>query len=118
MPYKDENKRREAHRKYMREVWYPKNKKKHQQYVKEQKEKLEAWLEEYKSSLSCEECGESHIATLDFHHIDPTEKESGVTASIRRWGNKERTIKEIKKCTVLCSNCHRILHWQLRNLLQ
>ena len=34
MPLKDIDKRREAHRKYMKEVWYPTNKKKHMQMVK------------------------------------------------------------------------------------
>jgi len=67
------------------------------------------FLNDYKSNLKCFECGETHLATLDFHHTDPTGKEFGVA----NFGGKSITkIKdEIKKCIVLCANCHRKLHW-------
>ena len=35
-------------------------------------EKRRQWLTEYKSSLSCARCGESHPATLTFHHRKPS----------------------------------------------
>lgn len=28
--------------------------------------------------------------------------------------SKERILREIEKCVVICSNCHRKLHWKQR----
>lgn len=57
--------------------------------------------------LECSQCGENHPAVLDFHHTDPSEKEAN-PSNIR---NRQDFLAEIKKCVVLCSNCHRKLHW-------
>jgi predicted HNH restriction endonuclease len=44
----------------------------------------------------------------DFHHIDPSIKEEGIGTLINKgW---KRLEAELKKCIVLCSNCHRIEH--------
>ena len=40
MPYKDSAKRKEHHKKYMREVWYPLNRSKHIKYVDNLKKKI------------------------------------------------------------------------------
>lgn len=58
----------------------------------------------------CEKCGYNKcIAALEFHHKDPTKK--GISAN-KMWTMKWETIaKEIKKCSLLCSNCHREAHW-------
>ena len=55
-------------------------------------------------------CGESDIATLDFHHLDPNQKEFSVAVLLRSsdWGKIET---ELKKCQLKCSNCHRRLHF-------
>lgn len=58
----------------------------------------------------CAHCGEAHPATLDFHHIDPAEKEITVSQAT----SKKQVLVEIQKCIVLCSNCHRKLHWNKR----
>jgi hypothetical protein len=53
----------------------------------------------------CEECGETNIHTLDFHHKNPENKEFQISlvGVHRRWSTIE---KEIKKCILLCRNCH------------
>ena len=48
MPYKDKNKRRENHKKYMKEVWYPLNKSKHIKYVSNIKDKISKFILEFK----------------------------------------------------------------------
>lgn len=112
MPVKDPEKRREAHRKYMREVWYPKNREKHIRAVrpnaKRAYEKYAKFLLEYKQTHPCTRCGEADPACLDFHHTDPAVKEFNVA----RAGGKslKKCQVEIDKCVVLCSNCHRKLH--------
>ena len=52
----------------------------------------------------CIECGESDPIVLDFDHI----KDKKFNISYMLQGHSWRSImKEIKKCQVLCSNCHR-----------
>ena len=60
----------------------------------------------------CSVCGAYHPAILDFHHIDPTKKDFTIAQS--RTKSKEKFLKELDKCIVLCSNCHRVLHWRER----
>lgn len=112
MPYKDPVKRREQHSKYMREVWYPKNRDKHILAVKPRKQQADLeirnFLFEYKQSRPCPNCGESDPVCLDFHHLDPTIKEFNVTQPKGR--SLEKIKAEISKCVVICSNCHRKLH--------
>jgi len=61
-------------------------------------------------SGGCAMCWETDITCLDFHHRDPSKKEMSV---MRLWAS-QRSIatidKEIAKCDILCSNCHRMLH--------
>lgn len=56
----------------------------------------------------CRKCGETRLYILDFHHIDPKEKEFSVADVIGR-GNKS-IAEEAKKCICLCANCHREFH--------
>ena len=57
----------------------------------------------------CLDCGgEFHSSVYDFHHLNPNEKEFKPSAL---FGNKFETLKkELDKCVLLCSNCHRIRH--------
>lgn len=47
---------------------------------------------------------------FDFHHLDPTTKEISYNLRHRSF---ESALKEVKKCIMLCSNCHRIEHARL-----
>ena len=71
-----------------------------------------AWWREIRSQYSCQECGEAHPATLDFHHRDPSQKLFTIAAAAASRMAKEKVLAEIEKCDVLCANCHRKLHWQ------
>jgi hypothetical protein len=67
---------------------------------------------EYISKQRCATCGENHPATLDHHHLDPTQKRFTVGAyRSRPWPT---LLKEIAKCVVLCANCHRKLEYDKR----
>jgi 5-methylcytosine-specific restriction endonuclease McrA len=54
----------------------------------------------------CSRCGYSKcLRALQFHHVDPATKlfgiaEKGVT---RAW---YKVVEELKKCVLLCANCH------------
>lgn len=81
--------------------------------VKEHKANLREQWQEYKATLMCTVCSESHPATLDFHHVvrDPTNRKLG---KLLRNGAYKDAYEEIKKCVVLCANCHRKHHHQER----
>jgi len=64
----------------------------------------------------CQLCGYDRcIDALEFHHIDPAKKEHSPSYVIfsRSW---ERAFKELEKCLLICSNCHREIHHQVRDL--
>ncbi len=62
----------------------------------------------------CVKCGyQKCIAALEFHHTDPAQKDfnlakKGCTFS---W---DRVKQEIEKCILVCSNCHREIHYELK----
>lgn len=68
---------------------------------------------EYKKGLSCSICGESRYWVLDFHHRNPIEKELDIAALVQGQ-NLKKLKEEIDKCDVLCSNCHRDLHFRMK----
>ena len=77
---------------------------------KKQRIRNKALFKELKRTLSCKKCGESHPATLEFHHRDPREKSLEVSIMVFKetW---KRVLREIAKCDVYCANCHRKEHW-------
>lgn len=76
--------------------------------------RIRTWLDDYKKELTCERCGFADFRALEFHHKNPGEKELNV-ADMLRYGSSIKTIRlEIGKCIVLCSNCHRIEHYERR----
>ncbi len=58
----------------------------------------------------CVECGyNKHTVALDFDHIDPKQKSFKISGNFNlRWSDLK---KELMKCQILCSNCHRIKHY-------
>ena len=72
------------------------------------------WLSDLKSKLKCSKCSESHISCLDFHHLNPDIKEINISMAANQ-RSIEHIKEEMDKCIVLCSNCHRKLHWNEKN---
>jgi hypothetical protein len=66
---------------------------------------------EYKGGC-CSRCGyDKNITSLEFHHLDPSQKEITPSKLInRKW---EILKKEIDKCVLLCSNCHKEEHQKI-----
>ena len=106
MPLKDPGKAKEYHRKYHKE-WYQKNKK--EQIAKQKKRKQDRfrWIWEYKAKRGCFECDQKHAAALDFHHVNPSEKDGNIHRYVSG-GQFKKVWSEIQKCIVLCANCHRV----------
>lgn len=104
MPFKDPEKRRAANRKHYAN---------HSERVRgkvtaAKKERMVGW-KAFKASLKCTKCDENHPAALDFHHVlsDPTNVP--ISTLIRNHAF-EKLKDELKKCVVLCANCHRKHH--------
>jgi len=73
------------------------------------KEKKQRTIE-YKGGV-CEHCqGTFHSAAFDFHHLDPKEKEyePGTLMGM----SDDLLFQELDKCILLCSNCHRVHHFE------
>jgi hypothetical protein len=84
--------------------------------TRERSKRYRMWFDEYKKTLKCEKCGEQHSATIDFHHKNPDEKEKNIACLAARCSKKrEEVFAEIRKCIVLCANCHRKLHWEIQH---
>lgn len=58
---------------------------------------------------ACSRCGfNACIKALTFHHRDPSEKEGTIANMLdQSWAAVE---KELRKCVLLCFNCHMIVH--------
>ena len=62
------------------------------------------------SGSKCNICGYNKaISALEFHHINPEEKEYGL-AQKGTCHKLENDIQELKKCILVCANCHREIH--------
>lgn len=62
---------------------------------------------EFKKTLKCIKCGESDHNCLDFHHIDPSDRHDNIS---NLYHCSKKFKEELKKCVVLCCNCHRKAH--------
>src|SRR5437763_13159787 len=70
--------------------------------------KNRAFLESHKNK-PCHDCGMNYLpCVMDFHHIVGTKSNS--VSHIAISGSRDRILREIKKCVLLSSNCHRIRH--------
>ena len=103
MPYKDVIKRRAAHKRYYDrhpDIYKEKNTKR--------KRMLLAYINDLKQ-ISCIDCGNSYPPyVMDFDHRNKDEKIGSVARLIHNGWSKTRLLTEIKKCDLVCANCHRI----------
>ena len=112
MPYKDPKKRKEANKKASAKH-YKNNTTKTKARTKQHREEYKRiWLE-FKSKVECAACGFAHPAAMDFHHTDPSNK-LGAVHEFARNKSWKKAYAEAAKCIVLCANCHRIHHYELR----
>ena len=66
-------------------------------------------IKQVKENNSCYKCNENRPYVLDFHHINPKEKDFNIGNMTQ---NSYKAIKtEISKCITLCRNCHSEFHY-------
>jgi hypothetical protein len=78
------------------------------------RKEAKAWINGYKAEHPCTNCNEKRIPVLQFHHLDPKEKDLNLGAAANHGWSIARIEKEIAKCIVLCANCHIMEHERLR----
>lgn len=104
-----------SEKKHYEENWDEIRKKHKERYQKIKQE----FLSTYKIGKCCDLCGwKEHPEILQFHHKEKKEKEftiGNIPISNRSSPNKLKLIqKEIKKCILLCPNCHFLLYYKER----
>ena len=77
--------------------------------VSERRRELKRKALEYKGNC-CSVCGyRKSVAALQFHHLDPTQKDFGIAEKGNTMGWEKIKI-ELDKCVLLCANCHAEVH--------
>jgi hypothetical protein len=72
---------------------------------------------DFKKTLKCSKCGYNKcVSAIEFHHMGSQKKEN-VIAVLIGTGCFKRAYEEMKKCEVVCSNCHRELHEKERSFI-
>lgn len=110
------------HRRELQRVWYQKNRErilaklranpaKQRKNNKNFTKSLKVLIELHRTK--CKRCGMDDKRCLEFHHKDPTTKETLITPNIQ---NKKRLLREINKCIILCANCHKIVHTEMEEV--
>jgi hypothetical protein len=118
---KEEKAQHVAKRKALLETRSPEqveiDKEKHKQRCKKYCRNYKLLCLEYKGGC-CEHCGLEDIPDVyDFHHRNPAEKDFEISKKLSRQSTKldAEIMRELDKCLLLCANCHRRIHYYLRN---
>lgn len=73
---------------------------------KDSRNKIRKFLQEYKSTQKCVDCKEDYpYWILEFDHLE--DKHFTISNFSSKTSNIETIKKEIAKCDVVCSNCHK-----------
>ena len=73
-----------------------------------QRDKNQRFVTRYLRNKQCIECGFDNSIALDFDHVNPDQKTLAVSEMANTSYSIQRIKQEIRKCRILCSNCHRI----------
>lgn len=59
----------------------------------------------------CNICGYNKSKNaLAFHHVDPSKKDFSISSARASALNWQKTVEEVKKCILVCHNCHSEIH--------
>lgn len=99
-----------------RKLTYKEHYRKYQvEYLKRGKIRRAKLREEFRTNMlaflaekSCVKCGENDIRVLEFDHIHDSQKDFSISQAVRIGKTWSQVSDEIKKCQILCANCHKI----------
>lgn len=97
-----------CHRKYVNEH-YRKNKKYYKDKAKKQNKKVYKLIKELKENTPCADCGRQYpFYVMDFDHL----KDKLFNVSwLAKTGQSKKLREEMRKCEIVCANCHRERTW-------
>lgn len=65
----------------------------------------------------CQICGyNKSINALEFHHLDPDQKDFTISKMRSNPKSWLKITKELKKCILVCANCHREIHENITDI--
>lgn len=88
---------------------YKENKEQYYARNQRQREKARKVLADFKS-VGCKYCDEQERVALDCHHTKGDGSNERRVGKLANTGQTKQLKKELKKCEVVCANCHRKLH--------
>lgn len=88
--------------------WYSQTRRKRQDSANSRNRSKKQMAVDYFGG-KCMDCGNTYPnCVFQFHHLDPNEKDFNPSYAMA--GGEERMWAELKKCVMLCANCHLIRH--------
>ena len=82
--------------------------KKGKKQSKERQQRHQRFINRVKLWKGCSHCGyKTHAVAIDFDHVDPSIKRGDGYSAVNSSWSMKRIKDEIRKCRILCSNCHR-----------
>lgn len=85
----------------------PANREKRRLYNEERRNRQLVFIRRVKTFYGCSLCGyKEHASALQFDHINPSEKSFELSQGHTRSISQVKA--EMKKCRILCANCHAI----------
>jgi hypothetical protein len=101
MPYKSVEDRKAASKRH-----YYANKQQYLEKNNRRRELMRAYLRIVKESKPCSDCGMKYpFYVMDFDHLGD---KRNIISQIVLQGSRHALEAEIKKCELVCANCHRI----------
>lgn len=98
--------RKDYHKKH-----YENNADKYKKNVKKNRLLIINFINRYKQFWGCKICSEKRFWVLEFHHRNRNEKINDINV-LKYYGSLRLIKEEIRKCDVLCSNCHKDFHYK------
>lgn len=106
MPYQDKQKQKEYQQK-----WYQSHKKEHNRRSKNKTDEKRKALRKFKD-VPCADCHESYpYYVMQFDHREDEVKVDVIARMVAK-ASWQAILDEVKKCDVVCANCHAIRTWE------
>jgi hypothetical protein len=82
----------------------------HKKSIKMCYDRGQTFMNKHRALVGCQKCKEKRYWMIDYHHVDPTQKDHPVTYF--KTYKLEILKNELRKCIPLCRNCHTDFHHQ------
>ena len=75
---------------------------------KQRRWQMKEWIARHKRETGCQRCGsrDKAVHELTYHHRDPSQKTASISNMIWNYCSWEALLAEVKKCDVVCKECH------------